>query len=227
MGSSLVHFASITKKIWMAFLGLFLMVFLVVHLGINLCLLRGDDGEWFNAAAHFMATNYIVKVFEVVLFAGFVFHIILGIVLQIQNWLSRPIRYRINNKTTTPFLSKYMIYTGGIVLIFLIIHFMNFYFVKLGWVTTTFAPLDGGEPDFYAIARHLFAQPFYAMLYILLMVVLAFHLYHAFDSACQTLGLNHQTYSPAIRGFGILYSIAIPLGFSIIPLYFFIFSQAS
>jgi len=68
MSSSFLHFSSITQKIWMALLGLFLMVFLVVHLGINLCLLRNDGGLWFHEAAHFMGANYIVKVFEVALF---------------------------------------------------------------------------------------------------------------------------------------------------------------
>jgi len=222
MSSSLLRFSSITKKIWMALLGLFLMVFLVVHLGINLCLLRDDGGQWFHAAAHFMGTNYIVKVFEVVLFAGFIFHIILGIILQIKNWLSRPVRYRVSNRTTTPFLSKYMIYTGGIVLIFLIIHMMNFYFIKLGWVESPVGMLEGGEPDFYETVRWLLVQPFYSILYIVLMIVLGFHLYHAFDSASQTLGLEHKTYSTCIKRFGICYSIVIPLGFIIIPLYFLI-----
>ncbi|MFH1160046.1 MAG: succinate dehydrogenase cytochrome b subunit [bacterium] len=224
MSSSLLHFSSITKKIWMAFLGLFLMVFLVVHLGINLCLLRDDGGAWFHEAAHFMGTNYIVKVFEVILFGGFIFHILLGILLQLRNWMSRPTRYRINNRSTTPFLSKYMIYSGGIVLIFLIIHFMNFYFIRLGWVESPVAPLEGGEPDFYETARWLFVQPFYSVLYIFLMVVLAFHLNHSFGAVFQTFGLAHKTYTPYIKGFGTFYSIVIPAGFIIIPLYFLIFS---
>jgi len=224
MSESFMHFASISKKVWMSFLGIFLMVFLVVHLSINLCLLRDDGGRWFNDAAHFMGTNYVVKVFEVVLFAGFIFHILLGIILQVKNWLSRPERYRIPNKTTTPFLSKYMIYTGGIVLIFLIIHLMNFYFIKLGWVESPVAIAAGAEPDFYVIARWLFAQPFYAILYVILMVVLGFHLYHAFGSAFQTLGLEHKTYTPCIHRFGLIYSILIPLGFISIPLCFYFFS---
>jgi len=224
MSSSFVHFSSITKKIWIALLGLFLMVFLVVHLGINLCLLRDDGGQWFHAAAHFMGTNYVVKAFEVILFAGFIFHIILGIILQIKNWISRPVRYKVGNRSTTPFLSKYMIYTGGIVLIFLIIHMLNFYFIKLGWVESPVPFLEGGEPDFYETVRWLFIQPFYSILYIILMVVLAFHLYHAFGSAFQTLGLENKTYTPCITWFGTIFSIVIPLGFIIIPLYFLIFS---
>ena len=223
MISPVLYFSSITKKIWMALLGFFLMVFLVVHLGINLCLLRSDGGAWFNDAAHFMGTNYVVKIFEAVLFAGFILHILLGIILQIRNWLSRPVRYRIRNRSVTPFLSKYMIYTGGIVVIFMVIHFMNFYFIKLGWVDSPVAMPEGGEPDFYQTARWLFSQPFYAILYVLLMIVLAFHLNHAFGAAFQTLGLDHKTYTPYLRVFGVVYSVAIPLGFCIIPLYFLIF----
>jgi succinate dehydrogenase / fumarate reductase, cytochrome b subunit len=220
MGSSFLQFSSITKKVWMALAGFFLILFLMVHLGINLCLLRNDGGEWFTAAARFMGTNYVVKVFEVFLFGGFILHILLGIILQVKNWISRPVRYEVTNRTTTPFLSKYMIYTGGVVFIFLIIHMMNFYFIKLGWVGQDAPRLEGGEPDFYVIAQSLFAVPGYSFFYILLFVVLGFHLYHAFQSAFQTLGLNHKTYTPAISTLGLLYSIIIPLGFIIIPIYF-------
>lgn len=203
----------------MAFLGIFLMIFLVVHLGINLCLLRSDGGEWFNAAAHFMGTNYIVKVFEFFLFGGFILHILIGIILQVQNWMSRPVRYKVSNKSYTPFLSKYMIYTGVIVLIFLIIHFMNFYFIKLGWVGNPHITPEG-EPDFYLIARDLFQQPLYSLLYIILIVILGFHLNHAFQAAWQTLGVNHPQYNNFISWFGSLYAIIIPAGFIIIPIYF-------
>jgi len=219
MNTSFLRFSSITKKIWMALLGIFLMIFLVIHLGINLCLLRSDGGEWFNAAAHFMGTNYIVKVFEVVLFGGFILHILIGILLQIQNWLSRPVRYKVSNRSYTPFLSKYMIYTGAIVLIFLILHFMNFYFIKLGWVSNPHVTVEG-EPNFYLIARDLFLQPLYSFLYIVLIVILGFHLNHAFQAAWQTLGVNHPRYNNFISWFGTIYAILIPIGFIIIPVYF-------
>ena len=222
MSSSFLHFSSIAKKIWMALLGLFLMVFLVVHLGINLCLLRNDDGVWFRAAAHFMGTNYIVKILEVFLFGGFILHIFIGIVLQIKNWFSRPVRYKISNKTDTPFLSKYMIYTGAIVLTFLIIHLFNFFFIKFGWVNSPVNPLEDGDADFIGVAKYLFSQPGYSLVYIAFFIGLGFHLYHAFQAAFQTLGLDHKTYTPFITGFGIFYSIIIPLGYIIIPLYFLI-----
>ncbi len=222
MSSTFLHFSSITKKIWMALLGLFLVLFLLVHLGINLCLLRDDGGKWFRDAAHFMGTNYIVKIFEVILFGGFFFHILLGIILQIKNWFSRPIRYKVTNNTRTPFLSKYIIYTGAIVLTFLVIHLFNFYFVKYGWVNSPVSRLESGEPDFAGIAQYLFSQPLYSFIYIALFIGLGFHLYHAFQSAFQTLGLDHKTYTPYIRWFAIAYAIVIPSGFIIIPLYFLI-----
>jgi succinate dehydrogenase / fumarate reductase, cytochrome b subunit len=220
MSASILHFSSIAKKAWMSLLGLFLVLFLVVHLSINLCLLRDDGGAWFTTAATFMGTNYVVKVFEVVLFGSFILHIFLGIVLQLRNWMSRPVRYHVTNKTETRFLSKYMIYTGGIVFIFLVIHMMNFYFIKLGWVGQNAPRLTEGEPDFYTIAKALFHVPAYSMLYIVLFMVLGFHLFHAFRSAFQSLGLDNKRYTPVINVIGTIYAIVIPLGFIIIPLYF-------
>ncbi len=222
MSTSILKLSSVAKKAWMSLLGAFLIIFLVVHLGINLCLLRNDGGEWFTAAAHFMETNYVVKVFEVFLFASFIFHILLGIILQLRNWMSRPVKYRVISHTKTQFFSRYMIYTGGIVLIFLVIHLINFYFIKLGWVSNP-NMLPNGEPDYYTITRLLFVQPGYSALYIVLFIVLGFHLYHAFGSAFQSLGLNHKTYTPAIGWFALIYSIVIPLGFIIIPVYYLIF----
>jgi succinate dehydrogenase / fumarate reductase, cytochrome b subunit len=219
MNSTFLRFSSITKKIWMAFLGLFLMIFLVVHLSINLCLLRDDGGAWFNAAAHFMGTNYIVKVFEVGLFGGIFLHILIGSILQVQNWMARPTRYMVTNKTTTPAMSKYRIYTGGLVLIFMIIHFMNFYFIKIGWVSNPNVSADG-EPDFYIIAQQLFAIPAYSILYIVMFVALGLHLNHSFQSALQSLGINIPRYDTCIRRFGTFYAIVVPLGFIIIPIYF-------
>ncbi len=222
MSDQILKFSSITKKVWMSLLGSFLLIFLVVHLSINLCLLRDDGGRWFNDAAHFMGTNYVVKVLEVVLFAGIILHIVLGIILQVQNWMSRPVRYAVSNRSVTPFLSKYMIYTGGIVLVFMIIHFLNFYFIKLGWVSNPNLFPDG-EPNFYVIARELFVIPQYSVLYIVLFVALGFHLFHAFESAFQSLGLNHKSYTPAIELAAKIYAVVIPLGFIIIPVYFLLF----
>ena len=207
--------SSVTKKFVMAIAGLFIILFLLVHLGINFLLLI-DDPVPFNSAAHFMASNILIKVFEIFLLAGFLIHILWGIILQIQNWLARPSRYKKTAFSQTSFFSKYMIYLGIIIGIFLFIHFMNFYFVKLGWV-------EGDHENFYGMANNLFQLPLYIVIYLVSFLFLAFHLHHAFQSAFQTLGLNHNKYTPVIKGIGLIYSIVVPLGFSIIPIVIYFF----
>jgi succinate dehydrogenase / fumarate reductase cytochrome b subunit len=202
--------SSITKKLVMALAGLFLILFLPVHLGINLLLLN-EDPVPFNEAAHFMATFPPIKIFEIILLATFLIHILWGIILQIQNWMARPSGYKVTNYSQTSFFSKFMIYTGGIVLIFLVIHFINFYLMKLGIV-------EGDPENFYKEAHELFQLPGYLAFYLVSFVILGFHLHHAFQSAFQTLGWNHKKYTPAIKAIGVIYSIIIPLGFFIIPI---------
>lgn len=218
--------SSITKKFIMAFAGIFLVLFLLVHLGINLFILpiHVNHQEIFGQAVQFMTSNPVVKVFEVVLFSTFIIHMAYGVILQIQNWMARPRRYKKWGWSQTSFFSKFMIHTGIIVLIFLVIHFINFYFVKLGWTAAPSgqAPVRG-DHDFYPMAVNLFSNTTYAIIYIVLLILLGFHLSHAFQSAFQTLGLNHSKYTPVIRWIGYLYSIIVPLGFICIPLYFLIF----
>jgi succinate dehydrogenase / fumarate reductase cytochrome b subunit len=217
MGSKFLRYSSITKKVVLALAGLFLIVFLVLHLAINLLLLANDGGLAYTEAVGFMTTNPLIKFMEIFLFGGFALHIILGITLQIQNWMARPVRYKVEGYSHLSFFSKYMIHTGAIIFVFLCVHFFNFYFVKLGWVS----PPEGvGQHDFYQMATLLFSDKFYAILYVVLMIFLGFHLHHAFQSAFQTLGLNHTKYTPVVKVIGTIYSIAIPLGFASIPLFF-------
>jgi succinate dehydrogenase / fumarate reductase, cytochrome b subunit len=215
MSKKTLSYSSITKKVVMALAGLFLITFLVLHLVINLLLLRNDDGAAYMQAVEFMTTNPLIKVMEIFLFGGFIIHIVIGVTIQIFNWMARPKRYKVEGFSHTSFFSKYMIHTGAIIFVFLVIHFINFYFKKLGWV----APPEGvGREDFYQMALMLFSSEFYAILYMVLMVFLGFHLHHAFQSAFQTLGLNHSKYTPFIKGLSTLYSIVVPLGFALIPL---------
>jgi len=204
----------------MSLAGLFLCVFLLVHLGINLTLLLNDGGVVFQEAVEFMSLPF-VKVFEVVLFGGFLIHIIWGVILVIQNWLARPQSYAVTNNSQTSFFSKYMVHTGAVIFAFLCLHFVNFYFVKLGFVSIPEGATS--KHDFYHMAIKLFSQPVYSFIYIAFMFFLSFHLNHAFQSAFQTLGMNHPKYTPAIKWIGLGYSIIVPAGFAIIPVYFLFF----
>ena len=212
---SKILFASISKKFVMALAGLFLLTFLPVHLIINFMLLRSDPAS-FNKAAHFMATFPLIKIFEVVLMAAILIHITYGIILQVANWLARPTGYVSGNKTDTSFFSKFMIWTGASVLTFLVLHFFNFYFVKLGFV-------QGDPEDFYTIAHNLFKIPAYNYIYLACFILLGFHLYHAFSSAFQTLGLNHRIWTPVVKKAALIYAIAIPAGFAYISVTLWLF----
>ena len=220
--AKLIHYSSLTKKFIMAFAGMFLAVFLIVHLGINLFILpiTANHVEIFEAAVHFMGTP-VIKIFEVVLFGGFVIHILYGLILQIQNWLARPVRYKREGYSHTSFFSKYMIHTGIIIFIFLVMHFIHFYFVKLGFTSAPEGPMTvTSNHDFYHMTVNLFSNDIYSIIYIVLIIILGFHLNHAIQSAFQSLGLNHSKYTPFIKAIGTMYSIVIPLGFIVIPVYF-------
>lgn len=205
-----ILFSSISKKFIMALAGLFLILFLPVHLMINLMLLKPDPVP-FNKAAHFMASFPLIKIIEIVLIAGILIHIFYGILIQIQNWLARPFSYARGNKSQTSFFSKFMIWTGSIIFIFLVLHFFNFYFIKLGFVR-------GNPEDFYSVAHNLFKIPAYNYIYLACFLLLGLHLYHAFSSAFQTLGLNHRIWTPVVKVCALIYAIIIPLGFGLISI---------
>ena len=212
---SKVLFSSITKKFVMALAGLFLLTFLPLHLIINLMLLKSEPGP-FNTAAHFMATFPLIKIMEVVLMAVILIHISWGVLLQIQNWLARPVGYVSGNKSEISFFSKFMIWTGASVFTFLVLHFFNFYFIKLGIV-------KGNPEDFYSVAHNLFKIPAYDIIYLTCFTLLGFHLFHAFYSAFQTLGLNHRIWSPVVKVVALIYAVVIPAGFASISITLWLF----
>ena len=199
----------------MAIAGLFLLAFLPIHLVVNLLLLKSNP-EPFNTAAHFIATFPPVKILEAILMISILVHVINGIFLQISNRFARPVGYVSGNKLETSGFSKFMIWTGASVLTFLVLHFFNFYFIKLGIV-------KGNPDDFYSTVHNLFKNPVYNFIYLACFILLGFHLYHAILSAFQTLGLNHKTWTPIIKRVALIYAIIIPSGFSFIAISLWLF----
>ena len=125
---------SITKKILVALLGGFLLVFLLFHMTANLFILRHDEGAWYSAFCHFMGTNWLVKIMEICLLGFIALHILLTLWLALTNRLARPVRYHKAQRSKTHTTSKLMVWTGILIFACLILHFSDFYFVKLGWV---------------------------------------------------------------------------------------------
>ena len=204
----------------MALAGLFLVLFLLVHLGINSLLIIFEDTRTFNIAAHFMGTNIVIKVFEIVLFGGFILHILYGIIIQIYNWIARPVGYKVDNYSMTSFFSKFMIHTAIIVLVFLAIHLADFYFkAKFAKGAVETIMYDGKEyHDLGALVIEKFQILGFVVFYIASFLFLGFHLLHGFQSAFQTLGINHKKYTPAIKTIGVVYTIIVVAGFTTIPL---------
>jgi succinate dehydrogenase / fumarate reductase cytochrome b subunit len=217
-------YSSLTKKYIMSLAGLFLMTFLLVHLTINLLLIIDDSRELFNEAAHFMGTNTFIQVFQWVLFGGFAIHILVGVILQIQNWMARPKGYARRAGAEESIFSRYMIHTGAIIFIFLAIHLADFFVKKMGGNVPeiTSGNLAGME-DMGILVVEKFKMGGYVLFYVIAFLLLGFHLDHAFQSAFQSLGLNHPKYTPFIKGLGHFVAIVLTIGFISIPviIYFF------
>jgi succinate dehydrogenase / fumarate reductase cytochrome b subunit len=213
-----VFTSSIGKKLLMSLAGLFLVTFLLVHLGINLLVVIFDDPMVFNKAAHFKATNIVIKVFEIALFGGILLHVIYALILQVQNWIARPKRYVKANYSNTSFFSKFMIHTAIIILVFMVIHFVDFYFkVKFGHGKEIL--VDGVlYHDLASEVEAKFMMLPFVVFYIAAFVFLGFHLIHGFQSAFKTLGLDNRRITPVIQVLSILYTVTVVGGFSLIPL---------
>ena len=218
--------STVGRKIIMSITGLFLCSFLVVHLIGNLQLFNNDGGAAFNIYSRFMGTNPIIRTMEIVLLLGFLFHIYDAIVITRRNKAARPIGY-VNShpEENSTWASRNMGLLGTVILVFLIIHLWNFF------VPARFGGLEGvviedvEYDNLYLKVVQSFQIWWYVALYVISMVALAYHLIHGFQSAFQSLGLDHKKYTPFIQKFGYAFSVIVCLGFAIIPLYFFFFFE--
>ena len=206
---------AVGKKYIMGLTGFFLISFLIVHLGINLCALIPDGGETFNKCAEFMASPFI-KPLEIGLFLGFIVHIVDALVLTLQNRKARPQGYEKSNASAnSKWYSRSMGILGTLLLIFLILHLNHFWIPSK---VTGMINLNGNEThNLYALMEQTFSEAWVVLIYAFAQASLAYHLLHGFKSAFQTLGLNHPRYNGIIEGLGVIYSITVPLLFAAIP----------
>ena len=215
---SSIFTSSIGKKLLMSLAGIFLITFLLVHMGLNLLVIIYDDPMVYNRAAHFMSSNILIKIFEIALFGGLLLHVIYALILQVQNWIARPRRYSKANYSNTSFFSKFMIHTAAIVLVFLVIHFIDFYFkAKFGHA----AEIHVDGVAYHDLASEIidkFKMMPFVVFYIAAFIFLGFHLIHGFQSAFKTIGLDHKKYTPVIQVLAIIYTVVVVAGYSIIPL---------
>lgn len=204
--------SSVGKKLFMALTGLFLCSFLVVHALGNLQVFKNDGGKAFDHYAEFMSTNEVVRILEIVLFAGFLIHIIWGIRTWWRNRQSRPEPYIMNRASENSTLSSRITFiTGSIVFLFLVVHLKSFF------VPTRF---PGGEPvSDFILVKTAFSDPIYDGFYFVSLALLAYHLRQGFQSAFQTLGLRPGWRRP-IDLVAMVFWLIIPIVYATMPLYF-------
>ncbi|MBI3218353.1 MAG: succinate dehydrogenase cytochrome b subunit [Bacteroidetes bacterium] len=213
--------SSLGRKVVMALTGLFIILFLTVHLIGNLQLLKDDGGEAFNVYAYFMTHNPLIKTISYVNYAFFVFHIVWAIMLTRKNRSARGAEgYAITN-TSTIWSARNMGILGTVILVFLVIHMRQFW-GEMHFGTVPFKTYGAQEvKDLYTICADAFKNWWYVALYSISMVAIAFHLWHGFASAFQTLGINHSKYNPVINFVGKVFSIVVPALFALIPIVMF------
>lgn len=204
------------RKALLALTGLFLCLFLTVHLGGNLILLlpEGQARPLYNAYSAALAGNPFIKVIAYVNYACFILHIIYGLVVSLRNRATRQERYRFNDyRDNSSWTSHNMGLLGSMLFVFVVIHLANF------WFKVKFSDSDG---DLYQMVVDLFAQPAYALIYAAAMIPLGLHLSHGFSSAFRSLGLYQRRYLSWIDRFGSIYSALVSLAFALIPLIIFL-----
>ncbi len=214
--------STLGRKLVMALTGLFLISFLLVHLIGNLQLLKNDGGHSFNVYAEFMSTNPLVQTISKANFGFILIHILWSTMLSIRNRNARgPEGYEVV-KSQSIWSSRNMGILGTIILVFIVIHLKDFWAqMHYGGIPTV--NYDGKEVrDIYTIVDYWFAKDWYVILYVFCMVGVAFHLWHGFVSAFQTLGLNHIKYNPVINFVGKTFAVIVPALFALIPIWMFL-----
>lgn len=231
------------KKILMAVTGLAMVVFLLGHLIGNLQLLW--SGAQFNGYARFLTAQPVVILIELGLLAIFALHIVDALVLLNQNYSARPVPYHTqtwgrtkSKKSKKTWSSTLMMWSGILILVFVPFHIWHFkYHHPVASVTTethvpsTVVGVGGvgvatsgnvGAPakdalDLALLVTNEFKSPVVSGIYVLAMIVLGFHMYHAISSSLTTLGGNHPRYQKLIMWGGNLFTLVIAGGFLLIP----------
>jgi len=212
--------SSVARKVAMALSALFLIVFLIIHLAVNLTSLFSES--LFNDLSHFMGTNPLIQfAMQPVLIFGVVFHFVMGFVLEIRNKRARNVKYaKFNGAASSTWMSRNMVLSGGVILAFIVLHFIDFWIPELNtkYVLGDMSGMHDGEMRYFHELQHKFIPAWRVGAYVVAFVLLALHLLHGFQSAFQSIGFNNK-YSSCVKTLGKIYSIVIPLGFIIIAIY--------
>lgn len=224
-----LFWSSVGKKLFTGLTGACLCCFIVVHLAGNMTLLD-TSGRLFNLYAHHLTSlGPLLYVAEAVMVAIFLIHMIIGVTIFIGKLRSRPVRYEVytsaggNSRQTLS--STTMIYTGIILITFLVIHLMNFkYSPDLKTVSESgqavkalYSADEQNIKNLYEVVKKGFMNEALTIYYILTVILLGYHLRHGFWSAFQSLGINHPFWTKPLYAIGVLFAVFMSIGFVFIP----------
>jgi succinate dehydrogenase / fumarate reductase cytochrome b subunit len=214
--------SSVGKKFIMGLTGISLILFLIVHVGLNATIFANDGGVMFNKAAHFMGSTIVTRTLEIGLFLGIFLHIIQGFVLTAQNKKARAQGYAVDyGNKGSKWYSRSMGLLGTLILLFLIMHIAHF------WVPSRITGLeDFPLPNSNVVIHDLYGKMLavfqdnllVVILYVLGCISLAYHLMHGFQSAFRTLGLHNNKYLKLVESAGYGFSIVVSLAFASMPI---------
>jgi succinate dehydrogenase / fumarate reductase cytochrome b subunit len=211
----------IFRKSLIALTGLFLCLFLIVHLSANLILLLPEtlSKGVYNAYSTFLRENPLVAIIAYVLYASIILHVVYAAIVTYRNRKSRPQKYEVNKPSeNSSWASQNMGWLGTLILIFIVIHLVNFWSrIKLGLGEPVEMDLDG-YLDVYSVTYALFQNPFYAAFYSLFMIPLGFHLHHGLKSAFKSLGFHSIKGLSLLSKIALVYALIMTAGFALIPI---------
>ncbi|MGV6862140.1 MAG: succinate dehydrogenase cytochrome b subunit [Putridiphycobacter sp.] len=212
--------SSIGRKILMALSGFFLLVFLLQHLLINMLSVISPD--MFNEVSHFMGYNPVIQfLMQPILIFGIIFHLVMGMYLEAKNRKARVVKYAKNNAgANSSWVSRNMIITGIMVLLFLVAHMSDFWVHEMNYKYIAANPED--PTRYWTELHHEMGEVIHVAIYTLAFIFLSLHLMHGFQSAFQSVGFNHNKYTPFIKKLGVLYAIVVPLGFIVVAWFHFL-----
>ncbi len=209
------------RKSIIAATGLFLCLFLIVHLSANCILLLPENisRELYNSYSTTLRESPLIKVVAYFLYAAIVLHTIYAAIVAYQNRQAKPSRYAVNNtKENSTWTSQNMGLLGITVLLFIVVHLANFWArIKLGMGEAVNLD-DSGYLDVYDVTYSLFQNPFYVAFYAVLAFPLGLHLHHGLKSAFKTLGFHHKKGLLTLSKISLVYAAIMSLGFGIIPI---------
>lgn len=212
--------SSVGRKFAMALSALFLIIFLLQHFSINITSVISP--ETFNELSHFMGYNPVVQfILQPILIFGVVFHFVMGFVLEYKNRQARNVKYAMyKGEANASWMSRNMIISGLVILVFLGLHFYDFWIHEMNYKYVEAKPED--PTRYYEETVAKFESPIRTGIYSLAFILLALHLLHGFQSAFQSMGARHSKYTPLIKKIGKVYAIGIPAGFIFIAVFHYV-----